>query len=117
MGNQNLTILPSTTVTAAGSQSVPLDVSQMDELAVFLVVSAASGTSPSLTVTIQDSPDGNNWADAYSFPAVTAAATVLRAGWQDLKMSVGRYLRVRWQVSGAGASFTFTAKVVPVSTN
>ena len=117
MGNQNLTILPSTTVTASGSQSVPLDVSQMDELAVFLVVSAASGTTPSLTVTVQDSPDGTNWADAYSFPAVTAASTVLRAGWQDLKMSVGHYLRARWQVSGTSPSFTFSVKVVPVSTN
>ena len=82
MGNQNLTILPSTTVTTSGSQSVPLDVSQMHELAVFLVVSAASGTTPSLTVTVQDSPDGTNWADAYSFPAVTAAQPSLaeRAG-------------------------------------
>ncbi len=116
MGNQNLTILPSTTVTSAGSQSVPLDVSLLDELAVYLIVTAASGTSPSLTITIQDSPDGTNWVDVYSFPAATAAS-VLRAGWQDLKFCVGRYLRVRWQVSGTSPSFTFAVNVVPASAN
>ena len=117
MGNQNLTILPSATRTASGNQATPLDVSQMRELAVFLVVEAASGTTPSLTVTVQDSPDGNHWADAYSFPAVTSAPAVLRAGWQDFKLSVGRFLRVSWQVSGSSPSFTFSAHVVPVSSN
>lgn len=117
MGNQNLTILPPAARTASGSQAIPLDVSQMSELAGFLVVEAASGASPSLTVTIQDSPDGNNWADAYVFPAATSAPTVLRAGWQDLKMSIGRFLRVKWQISGAGVSFTFSAHVVPISSN
>ena len=117
MGNQNLTLLPPAARSASGSQATPLDVSQMSELAVFLVVGAASGTSPSLTVTVQDSPDGSNWADAYSFPAVTAAPAVLRAGWQDLKMSVGRFLRVSWQISGTDPSFNFSVHVVPVSSN
>lgn len=117
MGNQNLSLLPSAARSASGSQTTPLDVSQMSELAVFLVVGTASGASPSLTVTIEDSPDGSNWANAYSFPAVTTASAVLRAGWQDLKMSVGRFLRVSWQISGSGASFTFSVQVVPVSSN
>lgn len=117
MGNQNLTIVPSAAQTASGNQATPLDVSQMSELAVFLVVGAASGTSPSLTVTIQDSPDGTNWADAYSFPAVASAPSVLRAGWQDLKMSLGRYLRAKWQISGTSPSFTFSVHVVPVSSH
>src|ERR1022692_3553847 len=48
------------------------DVSLMTEIATFLVVNSASGTSPSLTVTLQDSPDGVHWANAYTFPAVTS---------------------------------------------
>ena len=116
MGNQNLVLLPEASRNTNG-QGPAMDVSLMSELAVFLVVNAASGTSPSLAAVLQDSPDGDNWADAYSFPAATSAPTVLRAGWQDLKMSVGRYLRLRWTITGSGATFTFSARVVPVSSN
>ncbi len=116
MGNQNLSLVPAAERGSSG-QGPAMDVSQMTELAVYLVVSAASGSSPSLVAVVQDSPDGANWADAYSFPAVTSAPAVLRAGWQDLKMSVGRYLRLKWTITGAGASFTFSAQVVPLSSN
>ena len=78
MGNQNLILTSQSGATASGTSSVPLDVSQMTEIATFLVVNSASGTSPSLTVTLQDSPDGVNWANAYTFPAVTT--NPLKAG-------------------------------------
>ena len=116
MGNQNLILLPEAARTANG-QGSSMNVSQMSELAVFVVVSAAAGTSPSLTAVLQDSPDGDNWADAFTFPAATAAPTVLRAGWQDLKMSVGRFVRLRWTITGTSPSFTFWASVVPISSN
>src|SRR5258707_3599301 len=115
MGNQNLILAPQATRTASGSSSVPLDVSQMSEIATFLVVNSASGTTPALTVTIQDSPDGVNWANAYTFPAVTSGSTALPAGWCDLKYSVGRYMQASWTISGTSPSFTFSVSVVPVS--
>jgi len=116
VGNRNLILAPSAQRSASGN-SAALETSQMTELAVFLVVSEVSGTSPSLTAVVQDSPDGDNWADAYSFPAVSSAPSVLRAGWQDLKMSIGRYARLTWTITGGSASFTFSAHVVPVSSD
>ena len=117
MGNQNLILTSQASATASGTSSVPLDVSQMTEIAIFLVVNSASGTSPSLTVTLQDSPDGVNWANAYTFPAVTSGSTVLRAGWSDLNMCVGRYLQASWSISGTLPNFAFSVSVVPVSTD
>jgi hypothetical protein len=115
MGNQNLILVPPAARTASGTQSVPLDVSLMTEMSAFLIVNSASGTSPSLTVTLQDSPDGVNWANVYSFPAVTSGSTVLRAGWSDLKFCLGRYLQATWSISGTTPSFTFSVSVVPTS--
>src|SRR5436305_3282050 len=113
MGNQNLVLLPQTAQTASGTQSVPLDVSLMTEMTAFLIVNSASGTSPSLSVTLQDSPDGVHWSNVYSFPAVTAGNTVLRAGWQDFRYSLGRYLQAAWTITGTTPSFTFSVSVVP----
>jgi hypothetical protein len=115
MGNQNLILTSQSAATASGTSSVPLDVSLMTEIATFLVVNSASGTSPSLTVTLQDSPDGVHWANAYTFPAVTSGSTVLRAGWSDLKQCIGRYLRASWTITGTSPSFAFSVSVVPVS--
>lgn len=115
MGNQNLILLPQAARTTSGVQSVPLDVSLMSEMSAFLIVGTVSGTSPSLTVTLQDSPDGINWANVYSFPAVTASNNVLRAGWSDFKFSLGRYLQVAWTVTGTSPSFTFSVSVSPTS--
>lgn len=116
MGNQNLTLLSEASRTTSGQGSA-LDVSQMSEIAVFLVVTAVSGTTPSLTGTVQDSPDGDNWADAFSFSAVTSAPAVLRCGWQDLKLSTGRFMRLKWTISGSSPNFTFAARLCPVSSN
>ena len=115
MGNQNLILTSQASATASGTSSVPLDVSLMTEIATFLVVNSASGTSPSLTVTLQDSADGIHWANAYTFPAVTTGSTVLRAGWADLKYCIGRYLQASWSITGTSPSFTFSVSVVPVS--
>ena len=115
MGNQNLILTSQAAATASGTSGVPLDVSLMTEIATFLVVHSASGTSPSLTVTLQDSPDGVNWANAYTFPAVTSGSTVLRAGWTDLKQCVGRYLQASWSITGTSPSFAFSVSVVPIS--
>src|SRR5258708_970112 len=114
MGNQNLILLPQAARTTSGTQSVPLDVSLMTEMTAFLIVNSASGTAPSLSVILQDSPDGVNWANAYTFPAATGN-TVLRASWQDLKFSLGRYLQATWTITGTTPSFTFSVSVVPTS--
>ena len=77
----------------------------------YLNVSAASGTSPTLTVTLQDSPDGVNWYPVPSgaFTAVTAVGLsrlVVPAG-----TAVGSYLRAALTVGGTTPSFTTSLTV------
>jgi hypothetical protein len=115
MGNQNFILTSQAAATASGTSSVPLDVSYMTEIAAFLVVRSASGTSPTLTLTLQDSPDGVNWANLYSFPAVISGSMVLRAAWSDMGMCIGRYLQASWMITGTLPSFAFSVSVVAIS--
>lgn len=69
----------------------------------FLNVTAVSGTSPALTVTVEDSPDGQTW---YTLVTFTQATTVTREARRVLDV-FGRYLRVSYTVSGTGPGFTF----------
>jgi len=70
-----------------------------------LQVSAVSGTSPTLVVTIQHSVNGTVWTDLASFPsqnAVNGEYLVIPAG-----TTVNQYLRTRWVVGGTTPSFNF----------
>lgn len=69
-----------------------------------LAVTAASGTTPTLNVVIEDSIDGVNWATVGTFAQKTAAGVeaITLAG------RFARRLRVRWTVGGTTPSFTFS---------
>jgi len=68
-----------------------------------LDVTAASGTTPSLTVTLEQSRDGSTWRTVSSFAAkTTTGQEALSAGGLD------RYIRVSWAISGTTPSFTFS---------
>lgn len=103
----DITLLASTTATATGtSAGVELDDKGVVRLA--LVISAVSGTTPSLTVAIQTSYD-NGVTDAWrqvsssTFPAQTATGTVRQSfGGCD------RFVRASYTISGTTPSFTFS---------
>lgn len=63
-------------------------------------VSNVSGTSPSLTIKLQESADGTTWNDVLSLPAMTAAGSA-RAYFQTSK----QYVRYTFTVSGTSPSF------------
>jgi hypothetical protein len=89
------------------SQSGLFDEGTGEDLAVMLDVTAVSGTTPSLTVSVQWSNDGSTWftADpADAFTAITAATKVTKAF--AIK---GLYARLNYLVSGTTPSFTFSA--------
>lgn len=74
------------------------------DLVTHLHVTAASGTTPSMTVKFQDSGDGTNWVDIPSgaFTAATAA------GSQRLVLNnVGNLVRAVATITGTTPSFTF----------
>lgn len=73
-----------------------------------LDVTAASGTSPTLNVVIEDTLDGTTWNAVGTFAQKTAAGReVINA----TTPFAGR-LRVRWTIAGTTPSFTFSVVVV-----
>ena len=72
-----------------------------------LAITAASGTTPNLVLTVQDSPDNSSWTTRDTFPTQTTTATVTRA----LPSGLARYVRVAWTITGTTPSFTFSVQI------
>jgi hypothetical protein len=89
--------------------SIPdaLDDVNPNNLSVLLNCTAASGTTPSLTVEVQWSHDGTNFASAATpdtFTAITVAGKVVKSF--QVK---GRFARLAYVITGTTPSFTLTA--------
>lgn len=113
------TILPAGTVITANGQSGPIllsndtDASTLDVVA---VVSAVSGTTPTLMVTVQRDNDADSatyppsaWTAGTSSAALTAAGRTVVSGPSALSAATGinpHYYRVSWTVGGTTPSFT-----------
>lgn len=85
------------------------DVQPYIKLWAYLNVTAVSGTSPTLDITIEESPDGIEWFDSgYSFTQVTSAEK------QRLVMDAigGYHLRAVCTIGGTSPSFTFSLDMV-----
>jgi len=72
-----------------------------------LDVTAASGTTPSLTVVIEDTLDGTTWNVVGTFAAKTAAGREVI----NVTTPFANRLRVRWTITGTTPSFTFSVVV------
>lgn len=68
-----------------------------------LNVTAASGTSPQLTVTIQDSPDGTTWTTRDTFGVKTGVSNEVR----PVPKGLDTFQRAAWTIAGTTPSFTF----------
>jgi hypothetical protein len=91
----------------ATAQSALFEEGTGDDLAVMLDVTAVTGTSPSMTVSVQWSQNGTDWftADpADTFTAITAATKVTK-----LFTIKGLYARLNYAITGTTPSFTFSA--------
>lgn len=102
----DVTVLASGAVTASGNSS-GMDVGGAGTLRCQVQVSAVSGTSPSITVTVQTSHD-NGASDAWrtAGSAFGALTSVSNSPWQCF--AVDRYVRVSYTVSGTTPSLTTT---------
>lgn len=74
-----------------------------------LNVTAASGTTPTLNVLIEDSLDGTNWNTVGTFAQKTA---VSREVINVTAPFVNNYLRASWTIGGTTPSFTFDVLVL-----
>ena len=100
----DVTVLASGALTTTGTSSA-IDVGGAGTLRAQVQVSAVSGTTPSVTVTIQTSHDAgvtDAWRTAGA--AFSAITTVSNSPWQA--MVVDRYVRVSYTVSGTTPSLT-----------
>jgi hypothetical protein len=80
-------------------------------------VSAVSGTTPSMVITIEGvHPATNKWETIVTFPAQTAVtnATVPIAG-IPVNPLYHQVLRTRWTITGTTPSFTFTVGAITLS--
>lgn len=89
-----------TTSTNGGSMTVPVG----RELIVTLDVTAASGTTPTLDVKLQHSPDGAQWTDlGTSFAQKTAVGAEAK-----VFTGVHGYIRTVSTIGGTTPSFTYS---------
>lgn len=103
------TILASAARTTTG-QSTAFDEGNADKLSVLVDVTAASGTTPQLTVNVEWSHDNTNWFAADTpdaFTVITAAKKVCKQF--DVK---GLYARLNYTILGTTPSFTFSVTAI-----
>lgn len=73
--------------------------------AAYLICTAISGASAELTVTIEDSANGTDWATLVAMTALTAAGSERKI----VTGAVRQYLRVSWTLTGTSPSATWFA--------
>lgn len=104
-------VLASGAQTTSGSQAFASGGS-ITSIVIEVRVTAVSGTTPQLNVSLDDTFDGTNWNQvaAVNASAITAAgATVKRINLRDFPVT--DQLRISWTISGTTPSFTFGVKV------
>lgn len=87
-----------TTFTSSG-----VSTSNVDGVIAYVNISAVSGTSPTLNITLQDSPNGTDWFDASTLAQATAISKQ-----RVVLSSVGAHLRAVCTIAGTAPSFTFS---------
>lgn len=95
--------ITSTTTTATVTPGVTGNIgTQSHEFSV--IVTAVSGTNPTMDVVVQESPDnGTNWVDVYHFPRITATGTYVSP---QIPATHGTRYRYVQTIGGTTPSFT-----------
>lgn len=105
--NYLTTFAASAARTASGTSAVQAGYEPAKTLRAQLEVTAASGTSPTLDVFIEDTLDGTNWNVIGTF------AQMVGPGRQVINVTspFAGQIRLRWVVGGTTPSFTFSGTV------
>lgn len=74
-------------------------------IAIWLLVTAVSGTTPSLELIVETSIDESNWFEIGRISAVTVA-DIYAIAFNRADHPLGKFLRVRGDLSGTTPSFT-----------
>lgn len=112
--SQEVTLLASAARTASGDSGVIEGFGDVSAMRAQLAVTAASGTTPTLVVVIEDTLDGTNWNTIATFAQKTAAGAEVVNAYSEKAESAtfaplfARRWRVRWTIGGTTPSFTFS---------
>lgn len=98
------TLVASAARTASGDSGRLGHFGHASTLRLQLDVSAASGTSPTLDVVIEDTLDGTNWNTIGTFAQKTASGREVI----NVTTPFSDTLRARWTIGGTTPSFTFS---------
>lgn len=102
-----VTAVGSSARTASGNSGVLSGFGDWSKFRAQLNVTAASGTTPTLDVVIEDSFDGTTWNQVAAFTQKTAVSVQA----VDVTGLFTDQLRVRWTIGGTTPSFTFDVKL------
>lgn len=94
--------------TATGNSGTRYGYGPASTLRVQLDVTAVTGTSPTMTVLVEDTLDGTNWNTIGTFAAKTAAGREVI----DITNPFSDKVRYSWTVGGTSPSFTFSVSEV-----
>lgn len=97
------TIVPLQARTTSGNTEILDGYGLVETMRAQLNVTAASGTSPTLNVVIEDSLDGANWNTIGTFTQRAAVGREVI----NITSVFGPQIRVRWTIAGTAPSFTF----------
>lgn len=100
-----VTFLPSAAKTSSGNSGNGLYSGENNTMVVYLDVTATSGTTPTLDVTIRDTIDGTNWDTVDTFTQCTGVTRAVKR-----ITNFSRYLRISYTIGGTNPSFTFSVK-------
>lgn len=104
--NREVALVTNGTITATGSGSAVLaNIGQKAVIMGWAKVGTVTGTTPSMTVDFQHSPDGTNWKTAFTATAITTSNQV---EWKrDTAYGLGyfNYWRANYTVTGTTPNF------------
>ncbi len=101
------TVVASAARTASADSGALTDYGGASSLRAQLDVTAASGTTPTLNVVVEDTLDGTNWNVVGTFAQKTAAGREVI----NITIPFSDTLRVRWTIAGTTPSATFRVDV------
>lgn len=100
------TVLLASGARTASGEGLSTDLGNTKELVVTLDVSAVGGTTPTLDVKLQHSPDGVKWSDlGTAFGQKTGVSREVKAFTQ-----YHRYVKAVYTIGGTAPSFTFSVE-------
>lgn len=102
------TLVASAARTATGNSGAIYGLGPASSLRVQLDVTAASGTTPTLDVIVQDTLDGTNWNTVGTFAQKVAAGREVI----NITTPFADAIRISWTVAGTTPSFTFAVAAV-----